>query len=175
MTLSSPAPDELPLLREIYMESFPPVERRPWEKIVSPAGPESPRLQVVHDGADGIPLGLVTTWEFPRFTYIEHLAVDRRMRGRGTGTYVLKALAASGKPLVLEVEPESGADPMTSRRIDFYRRNGFVLLDHPYVQPPYAPGLPPVALRLMTTAPEGVPAEEISALLHLRVYGFVDK
>lgn len=175
MTLSSPAPDELPLLREIYMESFPPEERRPWEKIVSPDAPDSPRLRVIRDESDGTAAGLVTTWEFPDFIYIEHLAVDSRMRGRGTGALALKALAGCGKPLVLEVEPESEADPMTGRRIAFYRRNGFDMLDYPYIQPPYSPGLPWVPLRLMTTAPGSVSAAEISDLLHRSVYGFVDK
>ncbi len=144
-------------LMQLYAHAFPPEERRPAEQF-PPADPAF-RFYAVGNA------GLLTVWEFPEFTYVEHFAVFPRMRGRGIGS---QALAQLQGPVILEVEPpELGKE--ARRRIAFYERNGFRLLPVRYVQPPYSPQLPAVPLRLMARGDVGDVGAAIS-LIHSRVY-----
>lgn len=160
MKLIKTEPDET--LFRIYEESFPAEERRDWHQL-----PEDDAFTLygIYDDGD-VPLGLLTAWDFGEFSYIEHFAIDGRLRGKGMGAEVLASVPGV---LLIEVElPESGE--MSRRRIAFYERNGFRLLDNPYVQPPYGPGLPEVPLRLMSRGQ--VPdIDRAITTLHSRVYG----
>ena len=158
-------------VHEIYMEAFPPEERRPWDSILamldSVGSPFS--LTVAMSGCKVV--GFITSWQFDRFVYIEHFAVDSAMRGKKIGARVLREFVREcRKPVVLEVEPiESGET--ARRRIGFYGRCGFhAFHDFTYIQPPYAPGLPSVPLTLMSNSRE-VNLDEVTAALHSRVYG----
>lgn len=151
---------------EIYLEAFPPDERRPWKSILSPDDIAGPRLQGIF--ADGRLVGMVTTWAFDNFTYVEHLALSTSTRGQGIGSKVVAALkASSAVPLLLEVEPRHLSD-QAARRIGFYARAGFDVIDTGYVQPPYSPHLSPVALWLMASG--RVDPDKAAATLHSRVY-----
>ena len=68
----------------LYNEAFPPEERRPWDTIVNPVSAAGPHLYIAAD-ADGRNYGFVTIWTFPKFIYVEHLAVDAAARGAGIG------------------------------------------------------------------------------------------
>lgn len=165
LTISSPESRLLPAAKQLYFDSFPPEERRPWTDI---ANGEGPTLQMVF--ADGEFAGFITSWDLGNWIYIEHFAIMPGLRGGGIGAKAIAALKeTSAKPLLLEAEPVSDDNPMASRRIGFYLRNGFHLIDYDYIQPPYAPGLPPVPLRLMCTDAEtdGATAEKT---LHKAVY-----
>lgn len=120
-------------------------------------------------------------WAFPKpqeegetdFFYIEHFATLPHLRGKGIGASALKAFAsvAQDRPIVLEVEP-----PQTEtarRRVGFYRRAGFELLEIPYMQPPYRPGGEEVPLCLMSTdaAYALSHSARVVATLHREVYG----
>ena len=84
------------------------------------------------------PVGFITYWNFGKFYYVEHFAVDPAQRNGGHGKNVLNHLCQLLQhPIVLEVEmPE---EEMAQRRINFYKRQGFVLWEKPYLQPPYRP------------------------------------
>lgn len=152
----------------LYTDSFPPEERRPWGEILSPASSQGPHAEAII--VDDAFAGLVTTWDLGRWIYVEHLAVDPSLRGRGTGAALLSLLRSrSGRPVVLEVEPPAADNPMAERRIGFYARNGFSVLDYDYIQPPYSPGLPSVPLLLMSTDPDD-DAAGIARALHREVY-----
>ena len=116
-------------------------------------------------------LGLLTTWEFADFIYIEHFAIDPALRSQGYGSEALKAfIHEQCKPLVLEAEPPT--DEMTRRRIRFYERIGLTLYDYPYTQPAYTEESLPVELRLMGTIDtEATPLDRVSDTLHREVYG----
>ncbi len=168
ITITQPSAAWLPAAEALYLASFPPEERRPWDEIVNPQSPSGPRLAIILDGGEFA--GMVTTWRFDGFVYVEHLAIDHALRGRGIGAALLAELSASaGLPLLLEVEPPADDNPMAARRIGFYSRNGFHLLDHDYIQPPYSPELPPVPLKLMSTDP-ALDALAATAILHREVY-----
>lgn len=151
----------------LYISSFPPEERRPWSQIADAAS--EPCLYGLYTG-EYIFAGIITVWKFNDFAYVEHFAVDPTKRGGGIGAQAIGELKHMLQlPVVLEVEPLDHPDPMASRRITFYERCGFTLLDYPYIQPPYAPGLPSVPLCLMTTD-TGLDPSEISRTLHSKVY-----
>jgi len=159
---------DMPTAESLYTQSFPPEERRPWLQIADTAS--MPLLYGIYVG-DTTFAGIITVWNFDKYAYVEHFAVDPSSRGGGIGAKALSALRRKlGIPVVLEVEPPEHPDPMAPRRIAFYQRCGFTLLDYPYIQPSYAPGLPSVPLCLMTTDPTLDPTD-ITATLHTRVYG----
>lgn len=158
-------------IEEIYLEAFPPEERRPWcdilNKIDSVGSPFS--LTVIRLGDR--PVGLITAWTFERFVYIEHFAIDPTLRGKQLGSRALKRFCGEQKlPVVLEVEPSSLSN-QARRRIRFYERMGFHAFPHfHYIQPPYAPGLPEVELMLMSNSPD-IALEDVKSKLHSEVYG----
>lgn len=156
-------------MEALYIESFPPEERRPWSNILHLAD-NDPRFTFHVISHDGIPAGLITIWNLGLARYVEHFAISPSMRGRGIGREAIsKVITASGAPVVLEVEPASSGE-LARRRISFYTRAG--LTAHhtfSYIQPPYAPGLPEVPLTLMTSAP--LPLLRLSSILHKEIYG----
>lgn len=151
----------------LYQAAFPPEERRTAGREI----PADPAFRLYNISATGMPrAGLLTLWDFGTFRYIEHLAVDDSLRGRGIGA---GALARVADPVVLEVEPPESGE-MAARRVAFYKRQGFRLLDVAYVQPPYASHLPSVRLCLMLRGELEIPVSELIRTLHSRVYGAVD-
>lgn len=173
---------ELPAaLHPLYLHSFPPEERRPWESIErlveTPATPFA--IYVATDEATGQALGMATVWHLDGVDYVEHLMVETSLRGAGIGGEMVELLKENGHvPLLLEVEPaDIGSD--ARRRINFYRRHGFRVVEGMrYIQPPYQPELPPVELLLMTTAPADDAAFDrclpavVARQLYRHVYGY---
>lgn len=99
--------------------------------------------------ANGIPIGLITYWDMEIFYYIEHFAIDEKNRNKGYGQEVLNILKKTLKaPIVLEAEVPN--DEISQRRINFYQRQGFILHNIHYLQPPYRKGDLWLPLKLMT-------------------------
>lgn len=148
---------------QLYTGAFPEEERRPADNLV----PDDKAFAMYNIAIPGEPVaGLITLWDFGTFRYVEHFAIDPTLRGQGVGRAVLDALEG---PLLLEVEPAEMSSEAT-RRIAFYERAGFRVLDFPYIQPPYSAGLPSVELRLMVRGDIGVDAARAAEILHARVY-----
>ncbi len=128
-------------------------------------------LNTKHYTLNTKPIGLLTTWTFDSFTYIEHFALSPEVRGRGYGSEALAMLIArTEQPLILEAEPPT--DELTRRRIGFYERSGFTLYDYPYVQPAYTADSQPVPLCLMGTLDtQDIMLDQVSRTLHREVYG----
>ncbi len=96
----------------------------------------------------GIPIGLLTFWDFAEFGYIEHFAIKSELRNHRYGERALKLLQwRIKKPIVVEVEHPD--DETAERRIRFYERAGFRLWPFDYSQPPYREGDAPYPMRLM--------------------------
>lgn len=129
--------DDLRLNRLIplYEESFPENERRKIEQLK--------RMIENHTSmyfnaieCDGELSGMFVYWDMGDFYYLEHLAVFPEMRNRKIGKQVLDYVDRELKGLrLLEVEPAE--DEMTARRVNYYQRNGYKVLDKTYVQPSY--------------------------------------
>ena len=175
-------------LVRIYLQSFPIDEQRPVESIARLLN-EEPRYAMYAIVDDNYAaelqtqsqqpianspkaLGLLTTWEFNDFIYIEHIAIDPTLRSQGYGSEALKAfIHEHGKPIVLDAEPPT--DALSIRRIKFYERIGLTLYDFPYMQPAYTEDSHPVELRLMGTIDtEATPLTDVEQQLHREVYGF---
>lgn len=160
---------DLALLENLYEQSFPVEERRPWALIAKPSKKDSPKLFAIL--ADGHIAGMLTLWTFDHFAYIEHLAVNPDLRGKGVGSEAIREIAekVGMKPIVVEIEPPTDTHPDTLRRHDFYSRLGFQTIATDYIQPPYAAALPSVPMHLLATAI--IPVGSTAATLHHEVYG----
>lgn len=159
-----------PLVERLYIDSFPPEERRPWKDVMwlVDNNRQFEMLEVVSDNAV---VGFITLWHLGSVAYGEHFAIDPSCRGGGLGGEVVEAVINRlGKtPWIIEVEPP-GMTPEAQRRIGFYTRHGMILQgDFRYIQPSYGSGLPPVELKLMTSRND-VDLDEATRLIHRNVY-----
>lgn len=94
-------------------------------------------------------LAIMATWEFEDFIFIEHLAVDAKLRGKGIGTELIKNyLNKCKKNIFLEVEPPSC--DVSKKRILFYEKLNFYLNDFYYLQQPLNPNDNPLELKIMS-------------------------
>lgn len=159
-----------PLFTETYLTSFPIEEQRPIRSIERLITEEKRyNAAAVLDENDTY-IGLLTSWEFDAFTYIEHFAIKPGLRSSGYGTKALHAfMQTKASPIILEAEPPT--DNMAKRRIRFYERNGFTLYDYDYYQPPYSSDRQGVALKLMGSIAENKDfSTSVAHTLHREVY-----
>lgn len=124
-------------MEQLITTAFPPEEHRPLEdlRVYTDTKPHFHNNIIFHHDT---PVGFITYWDFDKYYYVEHFAIDPSQRNGGHGKNVLNQLCQLlQQPIVLEVEtPE---EEIAQRRINFYTRQGFVLWDKPYLQPPYRP------------------------------------
>ena len=117
----------------------------------------------------------VAIWEFDEFIFFEHLAVRKDKQNQGIGTKILNQLVKeTSKNIVLEVELPK--DELKQRRIEFYKRNGFILNKYNYVQPPMSKGKNFVPLLIMSTKKieNKDEFEIIKNILYKNVYKFTN-
>ena len=95
-------------------------------------------------------LALMAVWEFNDFVYVEHLAVDIKLRGKGVGTSLIKNyLNKCDKKVFLEVEPPNcDTSPFpptkTSPSLTSYKRDiKLTKLDLDEPVPPIIPTVSP--------------------------------
>lgn len=169
---------DVALAERLYLDAFPPEERRPWEDVVSRHRlclmEPSPRFSLLGIYTDHF-TGFITIWRFADFDYIEHFAIDPQKRSQGLGGAAISAILSgfcAGRVVVLESEP-AHYGLMACRRLDFYRRCGFTVhKGFEYIQPPYAPGLPAVPLLLLTAGEDqNISLSNLTRTLHHEVYG----
>ncbi|MDR0543754.1 MAG: GNAT family N-acetyltransferase [Odoribacteraceae bacterium] len=122
-------------LTPLYLEAFPPDERRDAGQLARVIE-RRPRAHFHAILERDEPVGLLGWWELREFYYLEHLAVFPHLRRRSIGARALQEIARRlvGTRL-LEVEPP--VDDASARRVAWYERNGYRVLDSDYVQPPY--------------------------------------
>lgn len=156
----------------LLTSSFPENERRPMSSLKDIMEKEDRACcNVVL--MDEVFVGMLLYWNFIDFVYVEYIAVDPDIRGGGLGARILSLLKeTAGVPLVLEVEPPH--NDLARRRIGFYERNGFVLLDEPYFQPSYGM-LPGLELKLMSSGKLRRNIPSVISVIHENVYGVKGK
>lgn len=135
-------------VEELMHTAFPQQERRdtPQQREYSDHNPLFCSNVVTEDEK---PVGMISYWNMGDFYYIEHFAIDPTLRNGGYGKRVLESIKARLQgPIVLEVEEPT--EEMSARRINFYKRLGFILHKKPYVQPPYRAGDSGLPMLLMT-------------------------
>lgn len=125
-------------LMELYVEAFPLEERREIAQLEKMLETE-PAMCCNAVECDGVLAGLLVYWDFDTFYYLEHLAVFAEMRDKKIGQRILDWIDGHlGGVRILEVEPDD--TEIAARRIQYYRRNGYRILDKSYIQPSYRPG-----------------------------------
>jgi ribosomal protein S18 acetylase RimI-like enzyme len=134
-------------IEQTYTASFPVAERRDFLLVKDLLVHESrfTLCALLHENRY---IGFISFWQFDAFTYIEHFAIDESDRNKGWGAIVMKQFTGKIYPVVLETEPP--CDELSTRRMGFYQRLGFVTVCHRYLQPPYRKGEPWLPLCLMS-------------------------
>lgn len=133
---------------QIMDESFPDSEMRTYEGQLALLSEKEYRVLSTKD-ASGKIVAFITLWEFPDFSYIEHLATTESVRGKGIGSALLQQYIDSiENPIILEVEPPT--TPLAIRRIRFYERLNFHLNDYPFEQPALRADTLPCELKIMS-------------------------
>lgn len=160
-------------LRQIYLDSFPPEERREWMEINKLLNHPNFRLNQIFNDLELI--GLISIWNLPDGDFIEHFAILESARGKGFGELVLKLIIEDqSKRIILEVE-EPETEP-ARRRIAFYKRLGFSISDEIYYQPPYPPNKSKVKMLLMSFPEQLNPNDfaNIKAQIYNEVYQTIE-
>ncbi len=139
--------DEFKRLVDLYREAFPEEERRDIEQLKVLLKEENSMFFNAIE-YEGRLAGLLVYWNFGTFYYIEHLAVFAEMRNKKIGQHILDWVREYLKEMcILEVEPAE--TEMAIRRIHYYQRNGYQILDRQYLQPSYTGEGKPFPLWIM--------------------------
>lgn len=116
------------------VRDFPPTERKPLAAIL--ALMETGRYTALLAEEDGTAVGYALLWKTAdgRGTLLEYLGVMEDRRNQGVGGRLLEQLAAQNPHLFGEAEAPVSADSAENelrlRRLGFYRRNGFRVLNY---------------------------------------------
>lgn len=95
-------------------------------------------------------IGFVSYWEFPDYLYIEHLAVNQTLRGKGYGSRILNDfISRTSKIVLLEIDPVT--DEVSEARRKFYEKCGFCANPYPHTHPPYRNGYQAHPLIVLTS------------------------
>ncbi len=132
-----------------------------------------PEFRCMSYEPQGVPAGFLNYYDMEDAAtiFVEHFAMEPSLRGRGTGSDMLRCFLdyASDSLVVLEVEPPEG--DMEKRRIAFYQRIGLILNPGEYFQPEFYGKSPAIPLMLMTNKPiSDSEFEDIKQLIHKRIY-----
>ena len=133
MELVKVAPSEFDFIYGELVENFIEDERREYKEAKEVFQNED--FIVFNAILDGEKVGFVTVWNLTDFLFIEHFVVYKQFRNKGYGGKILQKLKELNIPLVLESEPP--ISDFAIRRLEFYKRNGFVANPEKYYQPPY--------------------------------------
>ena len=154
---------------QIYEMSFPADERRNLQQQTELLKHNQYQFFAAYDG-DKI-VGLLATWKFDDFLFMEHFAVREELRNSGTGTKIMKEFLGNVTLAVGEVErPET---EMARRRIGFWERQGFKLNRYDYTQPWYSKEKQLVPMFIISY-PREISEDEFSSIrekVHKTVYG----
>ncbi|MFD2829087.1 GNAT family N-acetyltransferase [Corticicoccus populi] len=139
--------NEFEVFHQLLEDNFPKSERRLKHVQKRLLDLDSYNVFVETDGDDIV--GFFAEWSSEAFRFVEHLAVNQKYRGSGTGSRLLKEYHdLSDVPVILEVEPPE--DDIQQRRVKFYERNGYHLTPFGYMQPTLYEGETPIPLVLMS-------------------------
>lgn len=120
---------------QLYESAFPQEERRHKSALLKKII-EEPRFScnaILSD--DKSFLGLFNYWDFGRFCYVEHFAIEPNIRNNGIGNKVMSAFLNEHPICILEAELPT--EDLSKRRLSFYNRLNFNVIKTDYKQPSY--------------------------------------
>lgn len=130
-------PTDTKLLAHIYQAyctAFPEDERRNESQYLSLLTHPKAGIYALYNAKDFI--GYLIMWHLSTFVFIEHFEIFPSFRGQNLGSSVLISLNSSFGTTVLESEPPQ-LSTIAQKRINFYKKNGFYIIDKHYMQPAY--------------------------------------
>ncbi len=115
---------------EIYQNSFPLSEQRTLAHQQTALRSSDFYFMVYRE--ENTIVGLIGYWEIDDYLYIEHYAINPALRGGGYGSRILEDLIRhTPRTVILEIDEVK--DEISTRRLHFYQRLGFVM--NPYRHP----------------------------------------
>lgn len=131
---------------EIYKNSFPIFEQRT----------ENDQIEVMKDDMfecrvyvkDNDVIGILFFWQYDIYRYIEHFAINPRLRGQNYGSEILNEFCKSDYTTFLEIDLP--IDEVSINRLYFYERLGFKLNQFDHVHPPYRKGFDGHSLKILS-------------------------
>ena len=149
--ITSTTQREYTLLSNLYEVSFPAEEKVDFQTLIGQENTQTaqPRLFAILLKEMNKVVGLASIVDSHDFVFLFYLATYEEVRGKGIGTEILSLIKKTyNKTIVLEVElPENG---IATRRIEFYKRNGFHLLPYFYKQPALQEEMPEITMSIMS-------------------------
>lgn len=130
----------------LYESSFPAIEKRTVEEQALTLQKEPYTFMTCHEESTFI--GIITFWNIDGFTYIEHFAVNETLRGQNYGSKVLNHFIKKYKNIFLEIEPP--ICDISTRRLSFYKKLGFVQNDIKHFQAPFRKNDTPLQLDILS-------------------------
>ena len=162
--------EEFEQVFSIMEQSFPKEEMRIYEKQKKLLELPFYHIEVVKNKEKKI-VAFLAYWKLENFYFIEHVAVSKSERGKKIGEKLLKeAFNKWNCFVVLEVEPPE--TEIAKRRIDFYKRIGFLFNNFEYFQLPLREGFEKIPLKIMSY-PRNISKEEFEQyknMLYQTVY-----
>ncbi len=141
---------DLEFIEKLYIESFPRNERRPILGMHHLLEDESRFNLFLLETNDNTRIGFITYWDLDTFIFIDHFAISSEQRNGGYGQKAIKELIKqTSLPLIGEIELPTVSE-LASRRVEFYKKQGFQIWDLPYEQPPYEEGFDPIPMLTIT-------------------------
>ncbi|MDO6993106.1 GNAT family N-acetyltransferase [Brachyspira innocens] len=126
--------ENIDFYKKLYNDAFPKEERWSFDMILENKDNNNYKLYAVLD--DNMPIGLTMIWNLDDFNFGEYLAIDKKLRGKKYGSEVLIKILdmLKDKLIVIEVEPYE-LNEIAKKRIEWYKRFGFILADYEYDMP----------------------------------------
>ncbi len=144
-----------------YQRTFPEEERRDKNQFLELS--ENPNVYILNIKNDDDSIGYCIIWQLNDFWFLEHFEVFEDFRNKKYGSEILQNLIEKYENIILESEPETQSE-IANRRILFYQRNGFNIIDKSYIQPSYGEGKPTVNLWLLGNFTPKNSAQTIDAI-----------
>ncbi|NVJ53306.1 MAG: GNAT family N-acetyltransferase [Campylobacteraceae bacterium] len=135
---------------QLYLNSFPEIERRTLKEQEEILNDKNFKMSCYIK--DELIISIVFFWKInvknKIYTFLEHFAVNKQLRGQSFGTKILQEFIEKNKNIVLEIEPI--VDEITKKRLRFYERFGFVVNSHEHFQIPFRKDAIELKLLLMS-------------------------
>ncbi|CAM3529202.1 MULTISPECIES: GNAT family N-acetyltransferase [Yersinia] len=122
---------------KLYESAFPRHEKRTPKAKTSALNNDNYSLLAWFDGE--LFVGMIGSWAFNGYTYIEHLAVSSQQRSQGYGKRILEQFIRQHPVIILEVDPLT--TEIARKRLRFYQGLGFVENSFEHRHPRYHPDL----------------------------------
>ena len=152
-----------------YCSAFPENERRDEEQFSALFS--NPQVQVLTINRDNISCGYLILWQLSEYLFIEHLEIYPQFRVQKIGSKVLHKLQNLYPIIILESEPDF-LNESAQKRMDFYKKNGFKILDKNYIQPAYSSEKESINLFLMSNISPRQNLDSTIKEIHKMVYNF---